>query len=434
MAGLTVWGAFSLCLILGSTVVLLQRMVAREDDVFVKRVLVLGLLGKLASSVVRYVVITEVYGTGDAFRYLFSGEEIAAGLRQGVLPEGAFDTGTASMEFLTGIVFALTQPNELIGFTVFSLLAFAGAILAFKAFCLGFPEGDRRRYAVLVLLTPTMLFWPASIGKDAWLVFSLGLGSYGVARILRRRTGGYLLATLGVAGAYLIRPHMGTLLLVTALVGFVIRFRDPDVKRGAVAWLLGLGLVGGGAGFVLVNFSDDLLPQDEVAESLDVDELLTETERRTATGGSEFVATPVNSIRDLPSALITVPFRPFPWEAEGIAPTLSSLEGVALLAFALLSLPRLRGLPRALLDRPYVAFAGAYALGFIVAFSTVGNFGILARQRTQFLPLVAVLLALPPAAERIGRRRRGVGAASHQASRTSVQPEHQPVGAPRSTT
>jgi hypothetical protein len=37
-------------------------------------------------------------------------------------------------------------------------------------------------------------------------------------------------------------------------------------------------------------------------------------------------------------------------------------------------------------------------LAFIFAFGTIGNFGILARERSQVMPYIFVLLALPKAA------------------------------------
>jgi hypothetical protein len=44
---------------------------------------------------------------------------------------------------------------------------------------------------------------------------------------------------------------------------------------------------------------------------------------------------------------------------------------------------------------PYVAFALVYSAGFIIAFSSIANFGILVRQRVQLLPLYVVLLSIP---------------------------------------
>jgi uncharacterized membrane protein len=47
-------------------------------------------------------------------------------------------------------------------------------------------------------------------------------------------------------------------------------------------------------------------------------------------------------------------------------------------------------------SEPYVTYAIVYLLIFFFAFGTIGNFGILARQRTQAMPLLFVLLALYP--------------------------------------
>ena len=78
---------------------------------------------------------------------------------------------------------------------------------------------------------------------------------------------------------------------------------------------------------------------------------------------------------------------------------------LALLALIALSWRRLRQLPRALLRMPYVTFAATYVVVFVYAFSVIGNFGILARQRTQMLPFLFVLLALPAALPRRGQPR-----------------------------
>ena len=419
MAGFTVWGALSFSVLLLATAALVHRAVAREPDRFVARVILLGFLAKLVGTAARYWMITELYGRGDALRYLSNGTEIAVGLRDGQLPENAWATGTPSMDFLAGVVFAVTQPRMLHGFLIFSLLSFLGAYLAFRAFTLAFPEGDRRRYAVLVLLFPTMVFWPSSMGKEAWLVFGLGVSAYGGARLLRRLRGGYLLTIAGVAGVFLIRPHMGALLALTLLIGFAVRFRDPDVQRGAAGWVIGLLILGVGAGAALDNWGD-LLPRDEEIEGTVFDQVTGETLRRTSTGGSAFDSRPVRSPVDLGHAVITVPFRPFPWEADNVQMLLSAIEGMALLGLFVSSLPRLRRLPRYLLRRPYVAFATAYSLGFIVAFSNVGNFGILVRQRAQLLPFLAVLLCLPPVTDAVRRRRR-------RKAQPLEEPDRQPV-------
>jgi hypothetical protein len=56
---------------------------------------------------------------------------------------------------------------------------------------------------------------------------------------------------------------------------------------------------------------------------------------------------------------------------------------------------RLMRLPKYIFQVPYVAYAASYTMMFVIAFSSIGNFGILTRQRTQVLPLMLVLLVLP---------------------------------------
>jgi len=52
-----------------------------------------------------------------------------------------------------------------------------------------------------------------------------------------------------------------------------------------------------------------------------------------------------------------------------------------------------------------MAFIMVYLALFVFAFSTIANFGILARERTQLLPFFLVLLAIP-AGRRAGATRR----------------------------
>jgi hypothetical protein len=254
------------------------------------------------------------------------------------------------------------------------------------------------------MLLPTMVYWPSSLGKEAWLVFGLGVGSYGAARLLRRLPGGYMLIVVGGFAVYQVRPHMGALFGVTLLLAFGLRAFDPDTRRGAAAWLTGLILVGGGAGYALANFGE-LLPRDEMTEGSAVDQVFAETNQRTSTGGSEFASRPVESPADFGHALITVPFRPYPNEAHNPQALIASFEGLLLLGLVILSLRRMGSLLGSLLRRPYVAFSAAFSAGFIVAFSNVGNFGILTRQRAQLIPLFAVILCLPTAKMALEQRR-----------------------------
>jgi hypothetical protein len=119
---------------------------------------------------------------------------------------------------------------------------------------------------------------------------------------------------------------------------------------------------------------------------------LRDTGGRSAHGGSAFEPVLPTSPTRLPLALATVLFRPHLLEARTLRMRLVALEGAFL---ALLTLTRLRGLPVAASD-PYGRFALAFTGLFGVAYSGVGNFGLLATHRTQVLPLALVPLSLRP--------------------------------------
>ena len=130
--------------------------------------------------------------------------------------------------------------------------------------------------------------------------------------------------------------------------------------------------------------------------------------RQSTQGGSEFEAQPIRSPLDFPVGAVTVLFRPFPWEARNGQMFVSAVEGVGLVTFCLRRWRSIGQGIRAWRATPYILVVGTFAVGFVWAFSSFGNFGILARQRTQVFPFLFVLLCLPEVGRRAaGRRGRG---------------------------
>jgi hypothetical protein len=378
----------------------LRWIVHREPDRVIRRLIVAGFGAKLVGATVYYRVIEDVYGFGDVTRYVSVGRALAPVIRSGTLPDQARETGTPFTEFLTGVVFAAFGTNEFVGYLVFSMLSFAGMLAFLRALQLAVPTANHRWYAALVLFTPTMVYWPSTIGKDAWLVCWLGFGALGVARVLTRSRFGYGLLLVSVAAMAAVRPHMAALFSVSFGVAYLVRMADKDVARSAAGWLVGLALVGGIVVYATSTFSEEM-GSGEVQEGsrldqlrADTDQVLDQTERNTRDGGSQFENRRVRSPADLLQAMVSVPFRPFPHEAQNVQAQLASFEGLLLLALMLLSLPRLVQLPRLALRKPYVAFATVFTVGFVFAFSTFANFGLLARQRSQLMPLLVVLFVV----------------------------------------
>ena len=384
------------------TFIVLRKVVKAEPDRFIARVIVIGFAAKMAGTAAYYLMVAEVWGGGDVARYVRAGRSLVPIIRSGTLPDEARRTGTRFMEFLTGLVFSVVGPNEIAGYVVFSMLSFVGLFLFLHAFRLGMPYGDHRRYAVLVLLTPTVLFWPSTIGKEAWMVFTMGAAAYGAARVLRARPFGYLLLGTALAGVAAIRPHMAVLMALAFTIGYFVRLRDRTTDQTALFWAAGLVVVAVGASITAANFSDEMgdggatdAPLTERVRS-DTESIFERTDRNTRRGGGEFDSRPVRSPVDFVHAAITVPFRPLLTEAHNRTAVLSALEGMVILVILLTALPRFVGpKPVRLSRQPYLVFSAAFTTGFIIAFSNVGNFGILVRQRAMLLPLLLVLACVP---------------------------------------
>jgi hypothetical protein len=398
-----VWGAVLLApLLVALTVPLAVRVARREADPRLVRIILTALVLKLIGSVARYAVAFVLYeGVADAGFYDEAGREVASALRDGVFVADVGKViGTGFIKIVTGVVYAVIGPTKLGGFLVFSWLGFWGLYLFYRAFRLAVPDGDPRRYALLVFFLPSLLFWPSSIGKEAWMTLNLGLIAYGVARLLSRRRGAFPLLALGALGTVMVRPHVTLLAFAALVVAYLVR-RTGSSPVGVVT--KGLGLV--------VLFASTLLVVTQVqsffgVERLDaegVDQALTMTERQTSQWGSEFEAARARSILHMPKALVSVLFRPFPFEAHNFQAVISSMEGTLLLFLFVRSRRRLLAVPRLIRSSPYVTFSCAFALLFVFAFSTFGNFGLIARERVQVFPAVLVLLALPPRVPRAAR-------------------------------
>lgn len=390
-----VWGAILIAPILLLLTLPIARRVARtEGDQRMVRIIIWALVLKLAASIVRYFVAFEVYeGSADAARYIRHGQAMAESFRQGIFqvatPAGS--SGTEFTAYIAGIVFSFIGPTALGGYLVFSWMGFWGLYFFYRAFRIGVPDGDYRRYAMLVFFLPSLLFWPSGIGKEAWMMLTLGVSALGAARILTGQRGGYLTGAVGVVGAAMVRPHMGALVVAALVAASAFRRTREDHRAGLVPRLVGLAILLAGL-FVVVRATEERFGVEGIGGA---EQAIDEAAEQTAQGGSEFEASRPDSPLEVPRAAFSIMFRPLPFEAHNAQALLASLEGVVLLGLFALSLPRLRRGAREIWRRPYLLFAMVYSLLFILAFSSFGNFGILARQRVQLYPLVLIALAIP---------------------------------------
>ena len=392
------WGAMlSGPVMIAVSIPIFIREARREADPRLVGILLAALILKMLGSLLRYWVTFSVYGAGDATGYHREGAAIAHGFLNGDFNTGLPSlTGTDFMSFATALVYVVIGPSKLGGFLAFSWLGFWGLFLFYRAFVIAVPGGDRRTYALLVFFLPSLLYWPSSTGKEAWMVLTLGIASYGVARIL---TGSALPGAIGFVGgallAAIVRPHVAGMLAIAALGGLI--FLRPKAVTGRLGPVLKWAAIGGvvAVSLLLIRQTQTFLRASVLSPQGVVSELQS-VSVRSDTGGSAFDPIVVRSPLQIPEAAVTVLFRPFVFEANNAQAALAALESAALMVFVVL---RWRWIWTAVLSLrriPYIAFAGIYTGLFVIVFASFPNFGLLARERVQLLPLFLVLLCVTP--------------------------------------
>jgi hypothetical protein len=370
------------------------RIAVDSDRKWITTLLPLAFVAKMGGSVARYLMVTEVYGSGDSFGYYNRAMELVHAWRSYNVPETTFGgAGTRFVDLFTSFLFLPSVPTFLFAFLMFATLSFIGSIFFYLAFRRWFKDPKLLLlYAGFVFFMPSILFWPSSVGKDAIMVFALGIAAYGGARVLE---GSYLkgaaIAAPGLLLAAAVRPHVAAL-VVASIVFALLLTGQPIGNSGWFTRLIALGIAVAVLSFVALTAAQNL-NVETTGEGLDV--FLEETERRTAQGGSAVTGNPVNSPLDLPEATLRVLFRPLPHEAGNAAALVSSAENVLLMILLIVRLPRIAQNIVRIRFHPYMLFVVLYTVGFVIAFSAIFNLGILTRQRVQVLPfLLAALVGL----------------------------------------
>jgi len=390
-----IYGAMAIIpIIVAINLLLIARVLRSATEPWLPWVLIVGFFLKMVGTFARYYVAYVVYsGSADAERYnVYASYQHQVWRRGDIVWDAAGKQGTQVMELITTAVYTFIGGSPLAGFFVFASFAFWGSYLLYRAFCIAVPNADLKRYALLIFLMPSMLYWPSSIGKESWLFLFVGVTAYGAARHFTERGGAMWLLALGGLGMGLVRPHVAVLMVAAIFVAQL--FRPTGGTASGILRKLGGIVVLGVAALILVRSSAQFLGIDDISAQA-VTETIDYRSDLTGQGGSEFTPVPLTDFFGIPMAFITWLFRPFPFEASNFQMLVQSLEGVLILALAVLGWRRLKQLPRLLIRNPFVVFAVVFFVAYVLAFAGFGNFGILARQRVLILPFVFMLLSLP---------------------------------------
>ncbi|HEY7439310.1 MAG TPA: hypothetical protein VIC35_07925 [Acidimicrobiia bacterium] len=385
---------------------LAQRVARSDRDPAMVSFVMAAFAAKMLGAIVRYMLGYALYnGQVDASDYQSYGARLAPMYRSFHFASNVGgSTGTAFMRKLTAVVYAFGGSSRLGGYLMFSFMAFVGLLLLWRAFCRAVPNGDHRMYGLLVLFLPSFLYWPSAVGKEAWAVFTIGIASYGIARVLTKSIiPGLVLFALGLLGITMLRPHISLTIFCGLLLAAAVA---KAKKRNGFAPFLRIIVFGALllVGLVVVAQTKSFFGVSTL-DTETVNSTLEAASGQTSEGGSAFTPikfSPANPVSWV-GATVTVLFRPLPFEAHNPEAFLASSESVFLLYLMWSRRKRLRSIWREMRLHPYVAYSIGVTFTFIFAFSAFSNFGILSRERVQVTPFFMVLLCLP---EYHGRRER----------------------------
>jgi len=379
------------------------RSVARVDqDARTFRLVMASGALKLATAPLWIYVNDHYYsGIADAYGYSRVGAQVAAQIRNG---DFSFHVGRVigdgATSIITGIIYTVIDSNVLGGFFVFAFLGFVSLVLFYRAFRVALPDGDHRRYAKLVFFFPSLLFWTSAIGKDALISLGLGLGALGAARILARARGGFVLLGIGLGLTALIRPHVALMLFAALAVAYLVSKSKTASPLTPLAKLLGAVVLVVG-GLILAKLTAHFFGLQSLSVA-SIQHVL--NQNASNTGGlnsrqyGSIVATSVSlSPTSIPKDIYYVLIRPLPFQAHGLTQLASSLENTFLVALLIVSWRRLASAFTAMRRHPYLLLVALYSLVWIILFASIGNLGILVRERTSLLPLLLVLVSWPAA-------------------------------------
>lgn len=378
----------------------IARHVARVDgDRRLVSLLIIGLLLHFLGSAAQIFVDNHAYhGVADFSGYVHQGANLSKNFRAFDFTTKGADLrsalGDGSVSIAAGIVFAIVGVNEVAAFWVFGFFAWLGAIFFYRAFCITFPEAEHRRYALMLFLLPSLLFWASDVSKESVMMLALGVTSLGAARVLARRRRGYPVIVLGIAMGIFTRPDEFALLLGGFTVAMVFRSSAGSGQQQAVrrvGTFIFLAAILAVTAVLTVKFVH--------SNAGTVSTVLGKTKASsTTTSAAGYGSSNVPYSKDpllYPRDIYTVLLDPLPVTARSITQLLASGENTVILVLILTSLRRFRLSYRAGRERPYVILCLFYSLSFIYAFAALGNLGLITRERVLLFPYFLVLLAIP---------------------------------------
>lgn len=354
------------------------------------KLMLLSYMMKIASAGGYMALLFIYYVKGaDASTYFAIGKQWAAYFSvHGSFPLVGHLWGTSFINLCAAIlvsIFGAAFPTINI---LFASVAFWGTYFFYLTFCHVTPDRPKEMGALLLFLLPSSQFWNAALGKDALMIFSIGMASYGFVLLLSAHLiKGFSFLVPAMAVGALTRPHVIGMLAISMLFPYVFsKQRGGAISR--FAKLIGIPVMTAGVVY-LVRHATELLNVDSPLGGLERIERLG---AGTMHGGSSFGAGESTLVKILLSPFLM--FRPFPWEIPNLLGVATTAEALMLLVLLWKSRRPILLFIRNWRTNSFFTYCFVFGAIFSVVFSlALSNFGLLLRQRTQYTPLLLILIA-----------------------------------------
>jgi len=371
-----------------------------KKDALLAKLLPIAFLAKLAAASIYLFLIEHVMEGGDALAYHQVGSQIASDFLA-TRDWASFTISRAGMGGagpslficdLTGLLYLVTGSSISSGIVVFSTVAFWGQYLAYRTFTLAFPSGERSRAALLLFLYPSIVFWTATIGKDAIIGFLICLAAYGFARLVRAPgIRAYFYLAIGLLGEYFVRPHIAAILAL-AFTGAYVFGRNLRGIFGVAVKIVTIPLLAFGS-VVLFRGAQQFLYAESFSQML----VKADTVTRNTNIGHSAIGTVGGSLFGRMATAPFLLFRPFPWEINNFQAAMACAETLFLLGLLWAFRGQLKVAAQRWRTETFLLFAILYVIEFtMILGATFFNIGLIARQRVMMFPFVLMLLCLSP--------------------------------------
>ena len=381
----TIAEVFIVLVLLLGQIVLVTCLESRNTFLF--SVMQVSLLAKVASAWLQVGMAR--WGVSDQLMYFYDGSQLAATSNTFF---GVFDLenmwGTQLIVSVTACLFKLIGPSFIAAMIVFSIISFWGQYLYYLTFRIKFPRANLRFAALGLFMWPSMIFWPSELGKDALMLFLLGLSSYCMAKLTWRKTPTmFILLAVGVLGSFLIRPHIATLLIISIVASLCLK-RPIAGTSSAYRKVITITLLSFFS-ILMVYLCAQFLQLSNIVEARAHMEASVQSNQLDGSG--------FDPGKNLASRIFLAPLllvRPFPWEINGIAAALTSAEGILLLALVFYQRKRLGIVLKTAKVSGFLVFMLWFvSLNVLLLGIGSSNFGLLARQRVMVLPMIIMMLS-----------------------------------------